>query len=73
MQRVKATVRPKKEIRAKSAVLGIGGNISITQIKEIDTTNAQDGAVLLYDGNVNQFKSTTKINNPNTTILGGGF
>lgn len=71
MQKVKAKIRPRQRVQAKS--LSVGSNISLSQIREIDMTNAQDGAVLLYDGSVNKFKSTTKINNPNTTILGGGF
>ena len=73
MQRVRATVKPKKRIQAKSAVLGIGGNFSITQIKEIDVSNARDGSVLLFNGNTAQFKATNNLNNPNTTITGGIF
>jgi hypothetical protein len=71
MQKIKATVRPQKKIQAKT--ISVGSNISLSQIREIDISNVQDGAVLLYDGNTNQFKSTNKINNSNTTILGGGF
>jgi hypothetical protein len=71
MQRVKAKIRPRQRVQAKS--LSVGGTISLSQIKEIDSSNATDGAVLLYDGNESKFKITTQINNPNTKILGGGF
>lgn len=71
MQKIKSTVKPKKEIRAKT--LSVSSSISLSQIQELDVTDAKDGSLLIYDGSVKKFKSTNQINNPNTTILGGGF
>ncbi len=40
---------------------------------DIDNTNRADGALLLYDGASTKYKATNKLNNANTTILGGAF
>ncbi len=40
---------------------------------DVDNTNRADGSLLLYDGASTKYKATNKLNNANTTILGGAF
>ena len=47
--------------------------LTTTSISDIDNTNRAEGAVLVYDSLVSKYKATTKLENANTTILGGTF
>jgi len=49
------------------------GNVRLTDLTDVDASGASDGAVLLYNGNTNQFAMTTTVGNINTNITGGTY
>ena len=69
--RIRSNLNQNPRVNVKTVALG--SKVSLSQIEGLDLSNATDGAVLLYDGNVEKFKATTTMDNPNTTISGGGF
>lgn len=46
-------------------------SLTTSRILDIDNTNKQDGALLVYSGN--SYKATTQINNANTAVIGGTY
>jgi hypothetical protein len=49
------------------------GNVRLTDLTDVDASGAADGALLLYNGNTNQFAMTTILDNSNTNITGGTY
>lgn len=47
--------------------------LTTKSLADIDDTDEADGAVLLYDGISEQYKSTQRMDNANTQIIGGTF
>ena len=47
--------------------------LTTTKLLDVDNTNKEDGAVLLYDGATSKYKATKTIENRNTIIKGGSF
>lgn len=47
--------------------------LTTSRILDIDNTNKQDGAVLVYNGTTSKYISTTTLDNPNTIINGGSY
>jgi len=48
-------------------------NIRLGDILDVDTSNAADGGVLIYNGNTSTFETTTIIENENTQVNGGHY
>jgi hypothetical protein len=48
-------------------------NLRLGDLLDIDTTQAKDGATLLFNSNGNIFEATGDLNNKNTNINGGHY
>lgn len=49
------------------------GNVSLTDLTDINASGTTDGAVLIYNGTSAQWDTTTVVGNSNTNITGGTY
>jgi len=47
--------------------------LTTSSMSDVDNTNREEGALLIFDDNSSKYKSTTQINNANITLIGGSF
>ena len=45
----------------------------LTDLADVDTSNREDGSVILWDNTSQTFKVQGKVENPNVSIVGGSF
>ena len=45
----------------------------LTDLADVDTSNREDGSVILWDTTSQTFKVQGKVENPNVSIVGGSF
>jgi hypothetical protein len=70
-QPIRSTVALNPGIQAK--VVALGKPVSLSELSDVDLSNASDGALLVYNGTQRKFISTTELKNSNTNINGGNF
>jgi hypothetical protein len=69
--RINASVRSEVPVTVRSIELGAG--IRLVDLLDIDLQELSDGALLVYDEQNENFKTTPNLDNHNTKIIGGGF
>lgn len=71
MANIKAKIRkdPNKIVAQTLKV----GNVSLTDLTDINSSGTTDGAVLMYNGTSSQWDATALIANSNTNITGGTY
>lgn len=66
---IKATINKQIKVRARTVEVGTG--VQLTDLTDIDATNLDNGAMLIYDLSQQKFLLTNQINNPDLRIIGG--
>ena len=66
---IKATIN--KQIKVRARTVGVGTGVQLTDLSDIDATNLDNGAMLIYDLSQQKFLLTNQINNPDLRIIGG--
>jgi ribosome biogenesis SPOUT family RNA methylase Rps3 len=66
---IKATINKQAKVRARTVDVGAG--IQLTDLSDVDTTNLDNGAMLIYDLAAQKFLLTNQIDNPDLRIIGG--
>jgi|TARA_B110000503_G_C7137413_1_gene409416 ribosome biogenesis SPOUT family RNA methylase Rps3 len=66
---IKATINKQAKVRARTVDVGVG--IQLTDLSDVDTTNLDNGAMLIYDLAAQKFLLTNQIDNPDLRIIGG--
>ena len=71
MANIKAKIRrdPNKIVAQTLKI----GNVSLTDLTDINASGTTDGAVLIYNGTSAQWDTTTIVGNINTNITGGTY
>lgn len=71
MANIKAKIRkdPNKIVAQTLKV----GNVSLTDLTDINSSGTTDGAILMYNGTTTQWDVTPLIANSNTNITGGTY
>jgi len=71
MANIKAKIRrdPNKIVAQTLKI----GNVSLTDLTDINASGTTDGAVLIYNGTSAQWDTTTIVGNSNTNITGGTY
>ena len=68
---LKAQLSTQQGIQAKT--VAIAPSQSLLDLNDIDSSNLDDGAVMIYDLSSQKFVLTQEVRNPNTKIIGGSF
>ena len=71
MANIKAKVRSNPD-RIVAQTLKVG-NIALTDLTDINTTNIGEGAMLIYNATSSKFDITPEIGNSSTNIIGGTY
>jgi hypothetical protein len=66
---IKATINKQAKVRARTVDVGAGN--ALTDLSDVDTTNLDNGAMLIYDLAAQKFLLTNQIDNPDLRIIGG--
>ena len=66
---IKATINKQIKVRARTVEVSTG--VQLTDLSDIDATNLDNGAMLIYDLSQQKFLLTNQINNPDLRIIGG--
>lgn len=51
----------------------VNHKLTTSRVLDIDNTNKQDGALLVYNGTTEKYTATRTLSNQNTTIIGGSY
>lgn len=71
MANIKAKVRSNpNRIVAKTLKVG---NIALTDLTDIDTSDIGEGAMLIYNATSSKFDVTPEVGNSSTNIIGGTY
>lgn len=71
MANIKAKVRSNPD-RIVAQTLKVG-NIALTDLTDINTSNIGEGAMLIYNATSSKFDVTPEIGNSSTNIIGGTY
>jgi len=71
MANIKAKVRSNPD-RIVAQTLKVG-NIALTDLTDINTTDIGEGAMLIYNATSSKFDITPEIGNSSTNIIGGTY
>lgn len=66
---IKATINKQAKVKARTVEVGTG--VRLTDLTDIDSTNLDNGAMLIYDLSQQKFILTNQIDNPDLRIIGG--
>jgi len=66
---LKAVLKTQSGIQAKT--VAIAPSQGLLDLNDIDSSNLDDGAVMIYDLATHKFVLTQEVKNPNTKIIGG--
>lgn len=66
---IKATINKQAKVKARTVEVGTG--VKLTDLTDIDSTNLDNGAMLIYDLSQQKFILTNQIDNPDLRIIGG--
>ena len=69
---VKGKLNPQKNISVTEYRVDTQ-NIRLTDLFDVDTSQASDGALLVFSGETGNFKATTELKNENTQVNGGHY
>lgn len=71
MANIKAKVRSNPD-RIVAQTLKVG-NIALTDLTDINTSNIGEGAMLIYNATSSKFDVTPEVGNSSTNIIGGTY
>lgn len=71
MANIKATINKQAKVRARTVEVGAG--VRLTDLVDIDATNLDNGAMIIYDLAQQKFLLTNQIDNPDLRIIGGSY
>jgi hypothetical protein len=66
---IKATINKQVKVRARTVEVGAG--VKLTTLDDVDATQLDNGAMLIYDLAAQKFILTNQIDNPDLRIIGG--
>ena len=66
---IKATIN--KQVKVRALTVEVGTGVKLTDLSDIDATNLDNGAMLIYDLAQQKFLLTNQIENPDLRIIGG--
>lgn len=69
MATIKATINKTAKVQARTVQVGAG--LKLTDLSDIDTSNLDNGAMLIYNLVQQRFILTNQIDNPDLKIIGG--
>jgi len=69
--RIKATINKRVKVQARTIEVGTG--FQLTDLTDVDASNLDNGAMLIYDLSVQKWIITNRISNPDLRIIGGSF
>ena len=69
MAQLKATINKNAKVRARTVEVGAG--IRLTDLVDIDSSNLDNGAMMIYDLAQQKFILSNQIENPDLRIIGG--
>ena len=72
MSTIKARVNPQKRITVTEYKVN-ASNLRLGDLLDVDTSGAEDGALLLYNNSQSKFEATPNLDNSNTKINGGNY
>lgn len=72
--RIKTRVKLDTPVTVRTFALGIT-SLNLLDLNDIDATDLEDGAMMIYDSDTAKFKLTSIIDHPRskTTIIGGKY
>jgi len=70
--KIKAKVTPQNKLLVTNYQIN-ASTIQMGDLFNVDASGQTDGAVLLYNGDTQNWEATTKMDNINTVINGGNF
>lgn len=68
----KGSVKTTNKIQATTIALGQLGN-KLTELADVDASDLDDGAMIVYDLASETFLITNRVQNPETRIIGGAY
>ena len=71
MANIKATINKQAKVRARTVEVGAG--VRLTDLVDIDATNLDNGAMIIYDLAQQKFLLTNQIDNEDLRIIGGSY
>lgn len=72
MSRIKARITPNQKLLVTNYKIN-SNTIRLGDIFNVDTNNASDGGLLLYNGTTENWEAQNVLENPNTQINGGDY
>lgn len=69
MATIKATINKQAKVQARTVELGAG--VKLTDLTDVDASQLDNGAMLIYDLTQGKFILTNRIDNPDLRIIGG--
>jgi hypothetical protein len=69
MAQLKATINKNAKVRARTVEVGAG--IRLTDLVDIDSSNLDNGSMMIYDLSQQKFILSNQIENPDLRIIGG--
>lgn len=69
---IKAKLTPQKNLLVTNYRVNVS-NISAGDLTDIDTSAAEDGALLMYNGDTSKWEAKIELDNNKTIINGGNF
>lgn len=66
---IKATINKQAKVQARTVELGSG--VKLTDLTDIDASQLDNGAMLIYDLAQGMFILSNRIDNPDLRIIGG--
>lgn len=64
-------VSPSKQVQAKT--VAVGNPVKLTDLSDVDSSQLENGAVMVYDGSTQTFVLKPEMDNPGTKIIGGKY
>lgn len=72
MSNIKAKITPQQNFQVTEYKIS-AGSLRLEDLFDVNTSAASDGAVLVFNGNTENFEATTEIKNENTQVNGGHY
>ena len=66
---IKATINKQAKVQARTVELGAG--VKLSDLTDIDASQLDNGAMLIYDLAAGKFIVTNQLDNPDLRIIGG--
>lgn len=68
---LKGRIGPQRTMQVKQ--MSYSPTQKLSDLLDVDTTNREDGSLIIWDSATQSFKVQGKVENPNTLVIGGSF